>query len=356
MLATLLILAATAQPTVMPEVVWRTTSPAATFRPAPQAAKVAPDGDGYLVAWSEVDDGLSRAFAGKLNAAGELTTIGVRTLGAADAPVIAQFGGRYLVAWLEPDPIDSRPVLVSGALDQDFKLVSARPVGLTAGPPVLRIAPTRAYLGSGNFLYELDTNGAPGATFEIPHPIDDLTADGGEVGYVVHAPQTGVSATSLLWFTWLYRLHTATVLPFRTNAPAAVSGGNKSFLVVWFQASPNTAVLASLFVPSMSFQAFFVAGPGAISNDPLTAPQVAWDGARWVIVWASGDGIRGAVVEPSRQVQAFLVNARGTRPAITASKPGRFLVTYEMNDGVARHLASRVLDFNGAAGRGRAIR
>ena len=61
-----LLLAASAQgqPTVGDEVIWRTTLSAATYRPAPQAARVAADGGGFVVAWSEFDsDGISRACA-----------------------------------------------------------------------------------------------------------------------------------------------------------------------------------------------------------------------------------------------------------------------------------------------------
>src|SRR5947208_1521737 len=60
---------AQAQPAVGPEVVWRTTSPAATLFPAPQAARIAPDRGGFVAAWSEVEDGVSRAYAGRLDLA-----------------------------------------------------------------------------------------------------------------------------------------------------------------------------------------------------------------------------------------------------------------------------------------------
>src|SRR5262249_1798161 len=105
-----------------------------------------------------------------------------------------------------------------------------------------------------------------------------------------------------------------------------------------------------------TFVSFPVSERGALSWDELTQPQVAWDGARWVAVWARGDSIEGAVILPNRSTTPFTISARGVRPAIAASKPGRFLVTYEVVDTGQRRLAARLIDFSPPPGRGRAIR
>src|SRR5207244_11748207 len=89
MLAALLL---TVVPTVTDEVVWRTITPQATYRPAPPAAPVAVDGNDFLVTWSEVADGLSRAYAGRLDARGRLISVDVHTDGAADAASAVPFG------------------------------------------------------------------------------------------------------------------------------------------------------------------------------------------------------------------------------------------------------------------------
>src|SRR5262249_7814970 len=138
--ALLLLVAATlqAQPFIGPEVRWRTTSAAPTYRPAPQAARMAPDGDGFVVAWSEVEDGASRAYAGRMDGAGHLTGVGVRTIGTADAAVIVPFGNRYIAAWEEPEPGDARPTVISATLDRNFNLLSAHSIGLTSTPPFIR--------------------------------------------------------------------------------------------------------------------------------------------------------------------------------------------------------------------------
>lgn len=367
---TAVILAATAiaPPTVLPETIWRTTAATVTFHPAPRAAPPAPDGDGYVVAWSEVENGISRAFAGKLNSAGELTTTGVRTAGVADAPVVAPFGGRTLAAWLEPDSVDGRPTLVTGALDRDLGLVAARPIGLSSGAPAFGITPARAYLGAGNFLYEVDVNGAPGATFDAPRPIDALATDGDQIAFVSHAlpllpllnccfkPPPQPTVKYEVRFTWLFRMSASLVVPVRNDSLGAISGGRQSFLVVWWEPSSPPAIKASLFAAEATFHPIVVSIRAETRADVPVTPQAAWDGARWVAIWTHGDEIEGAVIDPSLQAQTFRVAERGSRPAITASKPGRFLVTYEVIDGATRRLASRILDFNGAAGRGRAIR
>src|SRR5437660_4020114 len=152
---------AQAQPLVGPEVVWRTTSPATTYSPAPQAAPVAADGDGFVVAWSEVADGASRAFAGRLDGGGRLQTVGVRTSGTADAAAIVPFAGRYVAAWLEPELSDGRPLLVTGALDRDFHLLSSRVSDFLSEVPIVRANQGHAFVARGTVLYELDRDGVP---------------------------------------------------------------------------------------------------------------------------------------------------------------------------------------------------
>src|SRR5262249_38503109 len=87
------LLLALAPPVVGNELVWRTTSAAAVYQPARQAARIEPDHGGYVVGWSEVDDdGLSHGYAGRLDGDGELTAIGVQTAGAAGAVSVARSG------------------------------------------------------------------------------------------------------------------------------------------------------------------------------------------------------------------------------------------------------------------------
>jgi len=369
-LALLIAASAQGQPIVTGEVVWRKTSPATTYRPAPQAARLAADRGEFVVAWSEFEDGLSRAYAGRLDPSGHLVTVGVRTSGAADAPSVAPFGDRYIAAWLEPDAYDGRPMLLTGALDRDFKLLSARPIGLTVSSPLVRTTSSRAYVVSGNFLYEVDKTGAPINVYDTPRPVDDIATAGSHVGYVLHAAGTSASLCSwcqphpppppptpsptyVLTFTWLYKLTAQTALPFKSEAPAAISSNGSEFLVVWPEFAPNSAVKASLF--GASFKPFLVSARGPFLFDAVTQPQVAWDGMRWVAVWARGDSIEGAVIAPDLAVTPFTISARGQRPAIATAKPGRFMVTYEVVDLTERRLASRLIEL-GLLPRERAVR
>jgi hypothetical protein len=367
-----LLVAATAQaqPFVSDEVVWRTTSLSATYKPAPQAARIEADHDGFLVAWSEVEGGVTHAYAGRLDAAGRLVTIGVRTQGAAGAPSVARFGDRYIAAWVEPEA-DLRPMLFTGALDRDFNLIAARPIGLTTGPPIVRTTASRAFVGSGVFLYEVDVDGAPVIVYDLPNPIDDLAVAGDQVGYVLHSPTLvpfllcginhvcppGPSPPNPrydLTFTWLYRLTVQITLPFESSSPATVSSNGSTFLAAWLELKPSAAIKASLF--GSTFKPFVVSTRSASSSDRLTQPQLAWDGARWIAVWARGDSIEGAAIAPDLTVTPFTVSARGTRPAIAAARLGRFLVTYEVADWDVRRLASRLIEFKTPNQRDRAVR
>src|SRR6266850_2377148 len=186
----LLFLAATtaqAQPIVGDEVVWWITSPVTTYKPVPQAARVAADGYTLLVTWSEVADGVSRVCAGRLDGAGHLMLVGVCSSGTADAATIVPFGDRYLAAWLEPEMGKTRPLLVTASLDRNVELLSSHVIGSTDGPPIVRAGRSRAFVGSGSSLHELDANAAATHTYEAGSVIDDVGAAGDQVGYVVHS-------------------------------------------------------------------------------------------------------------------------------------------------------------------------
>jgi hypothetical protein len=357
--------AAQAQPSVGPEVVWRAALPLATYRPVPPAARVTADGDGYVVAWSEVENGISRAYAARLNAAGQMAAIGVRTIGVADAPAISPFGDRYIAAWLEPDPVDKRPTLFTAALDRNFKLVTSTRIGLTTGPPVVRTTPSRAWIGSGNMLYEVDRGGGPIAFFDLPRPLDDLAVSGNDAGYVHHESTVSIfivcpNGCSLppplphyaLTFTWLYRLTASARMQFDSKAPAALASNGDAFLVVWAESKP-IALKGALF--GTSFKPFVISANAQRTFDELTQPQVAWDGQRWVVVWDGDAGVQGAVIAPDLTVTPFKVSAEGSRPAIASPKGGRFLVTYEVLAG-ERRLVSRVVDFTPPGQRERVVR
>jgi len=356
--------AAQAQPFVTDEVVWRTTSPAATYRMAPQAARVAADGDGFVVTWSEVEGGISRACAGRLDAGGHLTPVGVCTSGTADAASIAPLGDRYIAAWLEPGTY-GQTLLITAALDREFKLLSAaHPLSGVPGPTMVRTDGSRAFVASGYALYELDRDGAAIIAYPLNLPVDDLAAAAGQVGYVTHEQLLTPFIVCpggcfprpkyVLSFTWLYRLTAAITLQFKSESPTAVASNGNAFLVVWAEYTPNAVVNAALL--GSSFKPFLVSAKGAMSTDVLTQPQVAWDGMRWVAVWPRGAGIEGAVITPDLMVTPFTVG-RGQRPAIAAAKQGRFLVTYEDFDFVVgRRLASRLIDFTPPGQRERAVR
>ncbi len=331
----------------------------------PQAAPVAADGGGFVVGWSEVDDdGVSRGYVGRLDASGRMAVVGVRTAGTGDSPVIAPFGDRYLAAWVEPNESQSFAMVATAALGRDFSVLASRFLTPANGAAIVRATESHAYIAAGRSLYEIDRDGAPIKQYDETRAIDDVAAAGDQVSYVTHA--TSVSASLVcpgrpctiptgsysLSFIWLYRLSAGMKLPFKSDSPAAVCPGGSTFLVVWAEHSPE-AVKASRF--GSSFKPFLLSSRGTQATDPLTQPQVAWDGERWVAVWMTTTTIEAAVITPDLAVMPFTVG-RGRRPAIAASRTGRFLVTFENFDLVGRNLASRLIDFTSPGQRERVIR
>ena len=339
MLAPLLLAAA---PFVGPEVTWRVTSPQTTYFPAPRAAPVAADGAGYAVAWSEVAGGISCACAGTLTASGHIDRVGVCTSGTADSSAIIPYGDGYVAAWIEPES-----VLVTGALDRDFKLRSSQRLSLATSAPEFHVGGARVFLAMKNVLYELDAGGAPRGVTGLD--ADAIAASKEQVGYVNHSRQPAAfRSPGHAVVKWVYSIQFAPV----GGAPSlfqfggddddvavAIGASDHGFLVLWTQWG---GLAASFFGSGFVRQVFVSAhAAGAISQ-----PQVAWDGTRWVVVWSDGLGVHAAAVAPDLSATPFEISEGGARPAIIASSPGRFLVTYEVVGSEQRRLVSRVVDFN----------
>jgi len=355
--------AAQAQPIIGPEVVWRTTSAEATYRPARQAAPLAADVDGFVVAWSEVIDSASRAYAGRLDAAGRLQTIGVRTFGTADAAVIAPFAGRYLAAWLEPEASDGRPLLVTGALDRSFRLLSTKTSDfIAADAPILRAGGTHAFVADGTAFSELNSDGLPMSSSGATYPIDDLAIveQSGLPSQVAYVSRYFHQEPNFCFFGCGSTTHLVSTLNFNwyfgaaksldganVKSPLGIGSNGREFLVVWFD-DVQRAVMGSVLSPSARLFGPFVFG-GAhapASLDPVFQPEVASDGSRWMVVWARENGIEAATVAPGGARSAFTISAHGLRPAIATIAPGRFVITYEVVGFDQRQLVSRVIDFN----------
>jgi hypothetical protein len=339
------LLLAAAAPLVSPEVTWRVTSPQQTYFPAPQAAPLAADGPRYAVTWSEVTNGVSHACAGTLGANGHLEKVGVCTSGTGDAAIITPSGDGYVAAWLEPEAIDARPNLITAALDGDFKLRDAQLIGLAAGVPSFHAGKSRLFLATPATLYELDATGAVRASKDFNARAEGVAVSGDEIGTVFHARGPAFSGT----VHWVYSVTFArlggadSLFQFGADDSAAVvalGANDDGFLVLWSQWG---GLAASFFGPG------FVRREFVSTNVPATAsaPQVAWDGARWLVVWSDWQGVRGTAIAPDLSATPFLVSSQGSRPAIAASSPGHFIVTYEVVEAFERRLAARAIDFNG---------
>src|SRR5262245_15582723 len=309
MIAALLLAAVTALPqaVVGEEVVWRSTSATPTFHPALQAAPIAADGENYVVTWSEFEAGLSHAYAGRLDARGRLTQIGVRTAGAADAATIVPFGGRYLAAWLEPEPGNWLAQLVAGALDRDFQLIAARSFGLIEGLPIVRANAAHAFITAGRQLLEIDRDATRTNTYVSADRIDDVAVWGNEAGFVAQsldsAKCTGFFCrgtvylnTYTLSFTWLYRFVDARgskfntgALPLGASATAGMAGDH--YLIAYVD--PRDGLVKA----TDGHYGYLQLGQGpSLAAMPNVQPQVAWDGQVWLVVWTGGSGVEAAVV------------------------------------------------------------
>lgn len=130
-----------------------------------------------------------------------------------------------------------------------------------------------------------------------------------------------------------------TTFPFRTGyqgitsgLPSGAGAGKNEFLLAW---KGPTAIEARRFNTSGATLGFFnvsVANP----MSGVRAPQVAWDGTRYLMVFDTLDGtsdIYGAVLIPGEgyAITPFKIAASGeneSAPAVTALGPDRFLVAY----------------------------
>jgi hypothetical protein len=353
MLAPLLLAAA---PFIGREVTWRVTSPQQTAFPATQAAPLTTDGLGYAVTWSEVVQGVSRACAGTLTSGGRIET-GVCTAGTGDAAAVVPSGDGYLGAWLEPEPSDGRPQLVTGSLDRNFALRSSRVLGLAAGAPAFRITPSHVWLATATRLYDLDTDGSVLSATDFDRRVDGIAASGDQLGTVSHAHQPAPFARTVSTFysvTFARQSGASATFEFGTNdvidQPTAIGASESAFLVLFWRFANELD--ASLFGAGFAHIAVIAPHAGSAPSQP----QVAWDGARWLAVWSTGNGIEGAAIAPDLTSTLFSISAEGGRPAVVASSPDHFLVTYEVLGTGERRLVSRLIDFTAPAGRGHAVR
>lgn len=340
-------------PMMSDELVWRTMPPATPSVASPRAVSIAVDGDGFIAAWEEG----GKVYAGALDARGRPTGA-MRAIGAGFGPSIAPAGGRFLAVWFDPTN-SAGTVLLTAALDRNLNVLDTHLVPLRASPPVLR----PPFVASGSMLYELDVDGAPvKVVLEASKPIDDFVWSP-EVAYVSHTTTRSPTMcgfagcfppfdTYALSFTWLNRATNGWSWRFTGDSPATICANGDAFLIVYL-----SSTLGARAIAIRGAEVREIALPGPLPRyDAAAQAQVAWDGARWVVVWPVFAGIIGVTIDPDLIVTPFAVNDRGTRPALAVSSPGRLLLTYEVVDPQSRRFASRIIDFNPPARRERAVR
>ena len=376
----LLFLAATAaaQPFVSePVAIAAATRPTMQTRLAP-AMSIARDGDGFVAAWS----GGTAINAARLDASLQ-PVAPVREIHPylgdayeANYPDIAPLdGGGYALVWLERENI-WQPRNATAVLSRFNAVFEPSPpvaVGPLPDSGLARIAGGGAgavsVLVQGNVV-ALDRNGVATLALINTWAVDDAVAAGAEIALAARAFDPGQPPCSFPTFqsacwrpaTWELKVQigakTFSQVFTGELAPPAIGFGGGMHLVAWLidANEPGGRIAAARIRDGAALDSF--AHPlilGGNTSAP-SRPSIAWDGERFLVAWqvrSASDptsfDIAAAALTPDGRVQPFNVadtTADERNPIVTAVKPGRFVLAYEVAaDAGRRQLVARTIDF-----------
>lgn len=360
--------AAGAQPVLGPEVV-SAPLPGAfeVYGFAPPA--LAGDGNAFAVAWSAwAEGGENRIYAAPLDATAHVAgAVQVMPTGLrhAERPVLTTTASGFMIGWTEV--IDGKPRGLICGLDRQLVPV-ANPVLLGPGGDrvVLAASEHRVVAAYNGKLFELaddgsivsQTSGVSSAVSLAVTPFRTIELGQTSTQTAVpcfdfhgHCGPTLFTSSYFLTLLDVGNLLIGDNFGFFSSLGAAVGFDGQSPLIVWYDGTPTFGggILAMRVTPASydakRFPARFLLGsyPPLMDNTGA-APQIAYDGERYLVVWQEGKAISGALLDAAGKVTPLAIAKSGSSPNVIATSHGRFLVAYELRDAEGRHVAGRFID------------
>ena len=394
--------AAAAQVTISDEVV----SDPLPLRRAPElfaasAVALAQDHAGTAVAWTAPNgSGGDRLYVARLNAAGKVagavhqiplvTNAGSTIHQIAPALATAPGGDGFFIAWQEIDQLmPSRGLALVARLDAS--LDSSAPhaafnVPISTATPMLVGASGEAAWAAvngwafplgpdGSFVQPLTATLASDMTVADNRPqfvggrsekgsyrcaIEVPGCDPGH-GFVVCAESCRIySFTYSLDFTALYSTSQTKTFSFGNDAQPAIAGTGSDVLVAWLNGDGSSGGNVLAIRLGMNELARFgdaagqpiVLGTFAPDFGP-TRPSIATDGQRYLVAWrvrraAGNHDVVAAAVDRDGKITPLTIAASDADerdPAVLYVGGGSFLVGYEKTIGIERRLAGRFVTF-----------
>jgi hypothetical protein len=398
--------AAAAQITVGDEIVSvplpRQIAPASLAAPAVALAR---DHTGIAIAWTMANgsgiDAANRVYVTRLDELGNgggitrempLASANVRTHEAFPSLAAAPDGNGFIAAWLEIDP--STPMTARAAFTRiDAALTPSAPTtlfppGLPVTPTVVRTKNSKSWISAGGFLWSLDgtldgpLGGIVASDMTIANDVPQLVGSHLEQdkNYYTCSPAPGCLVTQgpfkgfcypscrsypfdyALDFASLDGPHVSKTFDFLSDAQPAIASNGTDMAVVWFrgvQSSGGDVVISRL---PLSFVTLDGGEPLATfaGDSGQTRPDIATDGQRYVVVWrtqamAGNHDVVGMVIDSDGKQTPLSIatsSADERDPSVLALGGGTFLVAYEKMVGFERRIAGRFVTF----GRHRAAR
>ncbi|HKS25008.1 MAG TPA: hypothetical protein VJZ76_19590 [Thermoanaerobaculia bacterium] len=367
------------------------------------AVSLAKDRSGIAIAWTMANSsGADRVYVARLDdnghVAGSVHEMPPATAAAQTHEVYpsidaAPDGNGFVAAWLEIDPYAPMTArAVFARLDAALMPLAPAvlfPAPLTTTPAIVRTSNAKTWISAGGFVWTMDADGALNGPFGgllfasdmtiaggVPHlagshavKSDSYTCQPGCV--VVGGPFRGFCPDQChiyhtdteIDFSAPPAVTVAKTFKFVSDAQPALAGNGSDVVVVWFRGAQADGgdVVFTRMPPSSS--------TGLDAGTPLTSfpgdtgptrPDIAVDGARYVVTWrvrtsAGNHDVAGAVIDADDRLTPLTIatTAADERdPAILALGGGTFLVAYETISGTERRIAGRFITF----GRRRATR
>jgi hypothetical protein len=377
---------------------------------AAPAVSIAKDRTGAAVAWT-MSDGASpsasdRVYVARLGGDGQaagavreipLSPAASLTHAAYPSIATAPDGNGFVLAWLEIDQFVSTRARTAycrldAALTPSTPVVLFPPVAATS-PPLVRTKGETTWISAVGFLWTLSKNGT------VSGPLTGIAASDMTIG--TDLPQLvgshGIRSTSFtckagcavgggpfngfcpdycrifgpdnfaLDFVALLTTSMSKTFSFASDAQPAIASNGRDVLVAWLgggQASGGDVVASRLGFGDFLRFGDLTSQPKVLAQFPAdageTRPDIAADGERYVVVWRSRSApanhdIVGVAIDNDGRVTPFSIatsSADERDPAILALGDGAFLVAYEKMTGTERRIAGRFVTF----GRHRAVR